>query len=138
MTSQQWVALGFALDMAEVSGQLICREFSILTLTLTLAVTPSPNYGPSPSPSPSPSPCPSHDPSTQAGCLHCVDLLWFQYLPLMLLLLCAGKRPPSLLCYDACVVHTQPAVCWRWSDLFGRGLYSPSTMAWCVLRAHKH
>ena len=91
MTSQHVMALGFALDMAEVSGQLMCRESRILTLTLTLAVTPSPNHGPGPGPSPSPSPCPSHDPSTQAGCLHCVDLLWFQYLPLMLLL-CAGKR----------------------------------------------
>ena len=85
------LALGFARAMAEVLGQLLCRDFSILTLTLTLAVTPSPNHGLSPSPSPSPIPCPIHDPSTQAGCLHCVDLLWFQYPPLMLLF-CVGKR----------------------------------------------
>ena len=85
------LALGFALAMVEVSGQLVCREFSILTLTLTLAVTPSPNHGPSPRPIPSPIPCPIHDPSTEAGCLHCVDLLWFQYLSLMLLF-CVGKR----------------------------------------------
>ena len=91
MTSQPWMALGFALDMAEVSGQLLCREFSILTLTLTPALTPSPNHGPSPGHIPIPMPCHIHDPGTQAGCLHCMDLLWVQYLPLMLLL-CAGMR----------------------------------------------
>ena len=65
VTSQQWMALGFALEMSEVLGQLLCRESRILTLTLTLAVIPNPNHGPSPSPSPSPIPCPIHDPSTK-------------------------------------------------------------------------